>query len=231
MLRRTPLGERDDLLLLLGQASGRFSAVSKGSRGGRRSGAVEPPVELQASFIEGRTLDTLQQPSLVQAFTGLRGDLNRLLTAGFLSRLFLAALPEKARVEGVYELLVDAFTRLSQAEAVVPVALWAQGRLLRELGLAPELGECVGCGSPSVAGFSAVDGGLLCSACYAGQGFAVSSEVVTALRFFEQEQSPHSDCPASVTREVGRVYKHQLKHHLDLPERLFRRVLSQEGPL
>ncbi len=228
MLRRSPLGERDDLLLLLGRETGRFSAVSKGTRGSQRSGLLEPPVELEASFFEGATLDSLRQPALTRAFAALRGRLDGLLAAGFLCRLFAAALPEKARVDGSYELLGEALTRLSEGVVPSEVALFAQSGLLRELGVAPALDGCVGCGNSAVAGFSAVDGGLLCSKCYGGHGFAVSSAVVATLRAFDSGH-PSTEMTPTLVREVGRVYKHQLKHHLDLPDRLFRPVLPQEG--
>lgn len=228
MLRRSPLGERDDLLLLLGRETGRFSAVSKGTRGSQRSGLLEPPLELEATFFEGATLDSLRQPALSRAFAALRGRLDGLLTAGFLCRLFAAALPERARVDGIYELFGEALTRLGEGALPGPVALWAQSGLLRDLGVAPALDGCVACGSAMVAGFSALEGGLLCSRCYAGHGFAVSSAGVAILRAFAGGQ-PSPEVTPQLLREVGRVYKHQLKHHLDLPDRLFRPVLPQEG--
>ena len=221
------MGERDDLLVLLGQDTGRFSAICRASRGGKQSGLLEPPVELEASFVEGGSLDTLRQPSLGRAFATLRGRLDSLLTAGFLCRLFAAALPERDRVDGAYCLLGETLQALSEGAYPTTVALVAQNGLLAELGVGPALDGCVGCGSEAVAGFSSREGGLLCSKCYRGHGFAVSAEVVCALRSVENGGA-FSSLPARVLREVGRVYKHQLKDHLDLPEGLFRPVLTQE---
>lgn len=189
---------------------------------------MEPPVELEASFFEGPSLDSLRQPALVRAFAALRGRLDGLLAAGFLCRLFAAALPERAKVDGTYELLGESLTRLSEGLVPGEVALFAQSGLLRELGVAPSLDGCVSCGSRVVAGFSAPAGGLLCSECYGGHGFAVSPAVIETLRGLDGGRPPVEMSPVLV-REVGRVYKHQLRYHLDLPDRLFRPVLPGEG--
>ena len=183
-------------------------------------------MELEGELVEGASLDTLRQPSLLRAFAGLRRRLDALLTAGFLCRLYAAGLPERAHVEGVYDLMGETLERLTAGESVVPLALGAQWGLLHEMGVEPVLDGCVGCSSPDVRGFSERDGGLLCSRCYRGHGFAVSGGAVEALREI-RDGSFAREYPAVTIREVGRVYKHQLCHHLELSERLFRPVLSQ----
>ncbi len=227
MLQRRPLGERDDLLVCLGRRAGRLSAVVKGSRTARSrvGGLLEPPVELEARLRPGRNLDQLSQPTLRRGFGRLKADLGRLMTAGFLGRLFLACLAEREGGDSCYDLLNSLFLQLEEGRPVVAVGLSAQELLLQELGLAPHLGSCVNCGSQDWTGFAASEGGLLCSACYRGEGFALSSEVGHALEFVRAGQA--EVVGQELLASVGRVYKAQFQYHLGLSDRLFRRVLPE----
>lgn len=217
-------------MVCLGEQSGRFAAVVKGSRGSSKSrlaGLLEPPVELEGQLRRGSNLDGLSQLQLCRGFASLRRRLDALLTAGFLARLFLGSLPEHAPIEAVYPLLVGLLERLGEGSEVATTALLAQDKLLSELGIEPALEGCLGCDSPEVRGFSASAGGMLCAACYAGDGFAVDRQVLAALRELRAASAeglwPVLD--PSVVREVGRIYKRQFQHHLGVPDRVFRAVL------
>lgn len=232
VLRRQPLGENDEIIVGLGRESGRFSAVVRGSRKprSRLAGLLEPPVELEGQLREGRNLDGLSQIQLRRAFAGLRQSLTGLLTAGFFSRLFQEALPERASNPEIYELFSLLHERLAEGSAVAPLALWGQDRLLAELGLAPQLDGCLSCGSTAVAGFSALEGGMLCAACYSGSGFAVSRSALNGLRQL-REMKPENTLPhleAGPVREMGRILKTQLQQHLGVSDRVFRRVLPKD---
>lgn len=231
VLRRQPLGENDEIVVGLGRDSGLFSAVVKGSRKprSRLAGLLEPPVELEGQLREGRNLGSLSQLQLLRAFANLRQTLEGLLTAGFFARLFQAALPEGSPHEGAYDLLGILHERLGSRVPATPLALWGQDRLLAELGLAPEIEACLGCGSPDLRGFSALEGGMLCAQCYSGSGFAVSSLALETLRSLrEQGPEPLSKLDPIAVREIGRVLKEQLQQHLGIPDRVFRRVLPKE---
>jgi DNA repair protein RecO len=226
------LGERDDIVVCLGREGGRFSAVVKGSRGGksRLAGLLEPPVELEGSIRAGASLEALSHLQLRRAFAPLRQHLEALLAAGFLCRLFLESLPDRSPAEGVYDLLGDLLEALSEGSPVVTAGLLGQGRLLAELGLEPEIDVCVSCGSPQVRGFSPPDGGMLCSSCYAGSGFAVASSTLEGLRELRAAPLRGTAWPAlepAAVRAIGHIYKLQLQQHLGLPDRVFRPVLPK----
>jgi DNA repair protein RecO (recombination protein O) len=217
----------------LGRETGRFSAVVKGSRKAksRLAGLLEPPVELIGLLRQGRNqLDNLSQLQLRRGFAGLRQNLDALMTAGFLARLFREALPEHAPLESAYLLFSALHDRLAQGENVTVTALWGQYRLLAELGVEPEIDHCLSCGSAKVEGYSARDGGLLCAACYSGSGFSVSAPILCSLRSLRATPIEGSlPClqPVAV-REIGRIFKQQFQQHLSLPDRVFRPVLPKE---
>jgi DNA repair protein RecO (recombination protein O) len=215
----------------LGRDSGRFSAVVKGARKGktRLAGLLEPPVELEGSLRPGRNLDGLSQLQLRRAFAGLRQNLDGLLAAGFLSRLFTEALPERSPSEGAFELFGNLLERLTARSNVAVTALWGQDRLLLELGIPPQIEICLGCGSDQVRGYSPRDGGMLCASCYCGSGFAVPAGVLDGLRNLRglEADDPLPTMNPATVREIGRIYKQQFQQHLGLPDRVFRPVLPK----
>lgn len=180
-------------------------------------------MELEARIRSGRSLDMLTQPKLCWGFVGIKRDLDRLMTAGFLARLFLACLPDHDRLDGAYALLRGLYEELERGRPVVMVALYGQDCLLSELGLAPHLGSCLGCGQEEVAGFSAAEGGVLCSGCYSGSGFALSPQAHLAL--LQIRAGAAEALSPGLVRQLGRVYKEHFLYHLGVHEKLFRRVL------
>ncbi len=171
---------------------------------------------------------------LSRAFSGLRSSLDHLLTAGFLGRLFLECLPEKAPDEELYELLGLLYERLAEGTAVRTTALVAQDRLLSTLGFELGLLGCVVCEARDVRGFSAVHGGLLCKDCVRGRGaLALSEPAVSALREIRHLRLGRADLALlpEVTREIGRDYKMQLQEHLGVSGRVFRPVLPSRSTL
>ena len=234
-MRRLPLGEHDDLVVAFGLESGRFSAVSKGSRKARSrlAGLLEPPVELEGNLRHRPGLDSLSQVQLRRAFAGLRRRLEALLTAGFLARLFGEALPEGSPLPDAYSLFGALHERLAAGEQVAPVALWGQDRLLAEMGLEIAIECCLGCGDTRVRGYSARDGGVLCGDCYGGAGFSVSTGSLSALQALRATPAREAlpAIPPADVREIGRMLKAQMQYHMGLPDKVFRPVLPKREPL
>lgn len=230
VLRRAPLGERDDLVHCLGEQRGLFSASVRGSRGGSRAwraGLLEPPVELEGVWRQGGSLDHLSQLRLVRPFAGIRRSLERLQTAGFVGRLFRACVPEGVPAEEFYRLLGEFFERLADGRSVVATAWLAQLAVLEESGCALVLEGCALCGDSRVALYSPTHGGVLCARCPAGPGsLSLSPQGHRVLREMQAGIWQESLPERSVMTEVGRVLKLQLQTYLEVPASLFRPVLT-----
>lgn len=228
LLSRRPFKEGDDLVEGFSRYAGRLTAVAKG---GRRKGSalLEPPVCLEARFRRGRNLDTLSQPTLLNPYSGLKRSLPALLTAGFLSRIFLASVPERDGDGRFYLLLERLFEALGEGLEPALVGLWGQARLLYCLGLSPNLSLCSGCGALNVQGYSAPSGGVLCGKCYEGTGFALSAAAIEFGRLLG-ERALGEAFPAlepSFKVALGRLYKEHFQVHLGLDAHYFKRILPE----
>lgn len=230
LLSRRPFKEGDDLVEGFSCSLGRLTAVAKG---GRRKGSalLEPPVCIEARFRRGRTLDNLSQPNLLNPYSRVKRNLPALLTAGFLSRIFLASVPERDGDGRFYLLLERLLDALSENVEPALVGLWGQARLLYCLGVAPNLSLCSGCGALEVQGYSAPTGGLLCGGCYEGVGFALSAATIEFGRLLSER--PLEDAfpvlESAFKVGLGRLYKEHFQVHLGLEARYFKRVLPERG--
>lgn len=224
---RRPLRDSEEILEGFSDSCDRLSVVVRRSKGGG-VGACEPPSLVQGLVSQGRSLSHLSQIVLVDAFAAMRGDLERLATAGFLGRLYLAALAPGDGFGEAFRVLSALFDALNKGVSPVSAGLWGQDRLLGLLGIAPDFESCLSCGSSRVAGFSAKEGGVLCNACYSGHGFALSSEAFALCRAIRGAELGVLHSPSREELSlVGRVYREQFVQHGGVSRELFRRVMSR----
>lgn len=150
------------------------------------------------------------------------------MAAGFLGRLFLGCLPEREPNERVFELLCELYDALDDGVGARLCGLWGQERLLQELGVAPHLKDCVLCGQTGVVGFSATEGGVLCSDCYRSSGIGFVERDMTLIREL-RERSLREVSKEALTaggiRLAGRIFKAQFQTYLELSPDYFKRVL------
>lgn len=229
LLQRRPFRDRDDLVEGIGLESGRLTAVAKGARrkGSAISGLLEPPVHLEVRFRKGRGLDLLSQPTLLDSYSRVKRSLPALMTAGFLSRLFLASLADNDGDSGPYYLLQGLLERLAEGVEPALLGLWGQDRLLLLLGVGPNFDCCSGCGSPDVQGYAAAEGGVLCAQCYGGEGFALPSPALSFARFLRVQElgGEFPELTNVSKRALGRLYKEHFQMHVGVGASYFKRVL------
>ena len=176
LLRAHPYSETSQILRFFTEARGVMGAVARGVRkvGGRRGGALSTFAEgvLSVQFKETRDLQTYRDFSASNPRRGLAQDPIRLAAASVLGELIL----HHAESEGNPEL----FWKLGQGldtmereglELLLPTLLVHLWSLIRELGFAPLIHECVHCGNPhpgdGLARFDFGAGGLSCASCKA----------------------------------------------------------------
>lgn len=224
-LRTHKLGEADRIVSFLTRDRGKVRAVAKGVRKTKsRFGArLEPPTHSELQFYEGRSLDIVTQVEVVDSFSGVRQDLERLGRAVSMLEAVDQVTMEREPNPELYRMLVGALRTLTSRDAplVVPGFFF---KLLALEGYRPEVSACGACGDegPLVA-WAIEEGGLRCRT--HRQGTAVSPEAVTLVQLIlgGKLAAALDEPPSAATSEVDHLAVQVLEHHL---ERRLRSVAS-----
>ena len=169
VLRIRPYSESDKLVTLFTLKEGKVPALARGARktGSKLSGAVDFFSRGDYLLYRGKSLATIQQVSLLEGFCRIREDVSLYFAALYLCELLEKVLEEHHPAASIYGLALETLYTLNGGE--VPRELVIPGfelLLLRELGYAPALTECVHCRCQDPPFFlSPAAGGLLCRGC------------------------------------------------------------------
>ena len=217
-------GETSKIARLATRELGVQSAIAKGAlRPRSRFGtALHLLSEGQATLYPARSgdLHTLAQFDVRQVRTGLAERMDRFSAASLLSELMLRLAPANPHPES-YDLFRDALEILeaAPAAAVEPLGLRSLWRLVAVLGFSPALTACARDGIPvpegATACFSAVDGGVLCTACARGVVGAILGQ--DDRRDLADFLDPGAELPALDDRHLAshrRLLERYIRHHL-----------------
>jgi DNA repair protein RecO (recombination protein O) len=219
VLRSLRYGEADRILHLYTPSHGRLSAIAKGVRRARsRFGArLEPFFHVHAVLYEGRgELLTVTGVDTVAAHPALRDHAATLDAAAracdAVARLFETSDPHPE----VFRLLANELELLNadSGNARTANGLSFRLKLLLAAGIVPQLGACAVCGETDhLQGFSAADGGVVCSSCEAA-AFPLGE---VAYRFLvDALGAPLAQAPDGserTLRQVERAIGETAEHH------------------
>lgn len=177
VIRLSDYSETSQIASLLTAGQGLVRVIAKGLR---RASKARAAVGLdlleygEAQFVPPRGdagLGVLVSWSQRDAFTALRRQPLPIYAGLYAAELLHACTQEHDAHPGLFDALLTLLRELAgetPAGAAASIVRF-QADLLRSIGLAPSLRQCVGCGAPRVRGspayFSSSAGGLLCAAC------------------------------------------------------------------
>src|SRR5918996_5757274 len=120
VLRQRKLGEADKIVTLYCSHYGKVDAVAKGVRRtkSRLAGHLEPLTLGSYLIAEGRDLDIVTQAETVDAFPGLRDNLERLSRGLYCAELVDRLTPERSEGNPVFRLLQDTLSMLCHEDAI-----------------------------------------------------------------------------------------------------------------
>ncbi|HET7559658.1 MAG TPA: DNA repair protein RecO, partial [Limnochordia bacterium] len=230
VLRTRNLGEADKILAIITPDDGKIEAVARGSRrsGSRLLSVAQPFVQARLLLQRRphRTLDTLSQADIQNAFRPLREDLTRFAYAGVAVETADALLPLRDPHPRVYALMQGGLELLARVEPqALDLALRAvQLKLVCMMGFRPRLDQCAGCERP-LAGevrFSCELGGAICPDCAArdpvalplGTGGVAWLRRLFALEFARLPEAAGERLPPVVSRVLNRYCEHVLERPL-----------------
>jgi DNA repair protein RecO (recombination protein O) len=171
----------------------------------------------------GRDLDVITGAETLELHGGLRSDLDALGVASHCAELVDRFLADRDENRAVYRLLSSVLAHLDRGSSPDRVARWFELALLGEMGVRPELFECVVCGKPVEAmpnRFSIRLGGILCSEHSdrdtSAPVLSLAAQKVLRLLLRENLESfLHLKASDSVLNEVETVLTAFLKHQLE----------------
>ena len=169
VVRARNLGEADRIVVLFTPNRGLISCVARGARRtkSRTGGHVDLLRHVTAHVSEGRSdLHVISQVETVNAYLGLRRDLDRLSMASHFAEMCERfSLPSGGNPR-LFTLLRDSLTYVESCDksTLSLLRLWHEITLLTTVGLQPQLHRCVRTGADIPPGnhwFSASEGGLV----------------------------------------------------------------------
>ncbi|MDD4138667.1 MAG: DNA repair protein RecO [Eubacteriales bacterium] len=167
VLRAVPVGESDRIISLLTEAHGLISVSVRGARRARSPHVLTTQVFSLGDFelFANKNRYRLQSSELIEPFSALQQDLERLVCASHLAEVMLDILRDDLPQPGLYRLWAYSMQAISHAPDPLLAVHVAQLRLLMEVGFAPRLDSCLGCGKPVDTGnwrYSISAGSIFC---------------------------------------------------------------------
>jgi DNA repair protein RecO (recombination protein O) len=192
VLKRSDFGEADRLLTLYSKELGKIRAIAKGARKpqSRKTGHVELFMRSKFLIAKGRNLDIVTQAEMIDPYVLLRSDLMRVTHASYAVELLDRFTVEEDRHTGVYSLLSESLTYLSETDDLDLATRYYELHLMSLTGFRPRLFQCVSCGSEIKQQdqyFSPELGGILCPDCRQvdRRALAISGGAVKVLRYLQ----------------------------------------------
>lgn len=205
---------------------GRIRGVVKGARGTRGAfGSTLEPFSLNEILFyrrrRGGDLHLVTNVELIDSFIGVREDLERLAAASYCIELLSELVEAEFDGPEIFDLLHDTLRFLAGGASPRRAARIFEVKLLDELGLMPEVKQCVRCRAeaPEPAFFNPAFGGIVCQNCRKsasgdGSGLPVSRGTLNFLDHVRR--APFTELgPVKVVREVGEETERVLRRFTD----------------
>jgi DNA repair protein RecO (recombination protein O) len=219
VLRTFPLGEADRIVVMLSPNHGKVRAVAKGVRKikSRFGGRLEPFTHVDLVLYEGRSLDTITQASVIEAFPAMRADLSRVLAAGTMVEAVDAVSQEGESAHRAFLLLQRGLKALEAGPLHPDLVAAFLLKIADVVGVAPALDHCAGCGTrQGVKRFSFAAGGALCERCRTSGAVALRPGVTAYLAALAAaDLSALPDADPSLSKEAMGVTRRFIEYHLD----------------
>jgi DNA repair protein RecO (recombination protein O) len=239
VLRARKFSETSLIVPLYTEAYGKMTVMAKGARSSRSrlASVLQPMNYVHAVFYrkESRDLQLLSQCDLLESFSALSDDLERMAPAMMAVELVDLVTHPEEQSRPLFGLLVEALRSINNAtKNPIMVLYYFEVHLLDLLGFRPDLGRCSECGTAlteAVVGsgkrvLHLSSGGLVCPDCSSrGLGLVpISAPAVRVLQRLQElrecEAATRISLPAAVRKEISVAVRTYLQIHVDGLDRL-----------
>ncbi len=219
VLRSYPFGEADRVVVLLSPNRGKLRTVAKGVRKtkSRFGGRLEPFTHVDLVLYEGRNLDTITQVSIIEAFTRLRSDLDRVVAAGTMVEVADLVAQDDEPAHRLFLLLKRGLEVLDRSQPHPDLVTAYLLKAAEIVGVAPALEHCASCGrDDQLTRFSFAAGGTVCERCRSAGSYALRpglTDYLAAIAATDLSSLPAVD--AAMSREAIGVTRRFVEYHLE----------------
>jgi DNA repair protein RecO (recombination protein O) len=225
VLKRTNLGEADNIITLYTPNLGKIKAVAKGVRKpkSRLVGHLELLSRSNMLLAQGQNLDIITQSQIIESFRPLRDNLWRTGCAIYIAELIDQFTPEQVENYAVYRLVQSTLHWLCEARNNELVLRHFEIHLLSLMGYRPELYQCLTCRTdlrPQRNFFSARSGGTLCPDCARNEPLAcpISVDALKTLRFLinnDHASASRLKIGADLSLELEQLLREYIRYVLE----------------
>jgi DNA repair protein RecO (recombination protein O) len=196
VLSRIDVGEEDRIITFLTRDEGLLKAAAGGAKklkGGRAAAFdlfVHSSIQFHVSSKEGK-LTRVRSVEVIHPFLDIRTDYPRLCAASYLAEHVAHCVQEADPAPAVFDLLLFCLHQLEDGADIYRVLCIFDIRLLRELGMSPELEHCMVCAEAidQEAVISPADGGAVHPGCSKPSNLPVlRAGEVRVLNFFARKR-------------------------------------------
>ena len=188
ILKSFPLNESDRVVTLFSRERGRLTAIAKGAVKPKSSlrGLIQPPRYCHLALTKGRgSMEIITQGEMIEPYLSLHNDLLKIAYANYVSELLAAGMPENKVQEDVFLLALATYSLLDLSDEVLLAARFFELRLLKLMGLFPDLEKCSRCGRRLEGGYFYLSprwGALVCASCHGSDENLLSAGTVKMMR-------------------------------------------------
>ena len=209
VLRTRPFRTSSLIVTTFSRSFGKLKGIVKGVRkeGTPHPNCFEPFTLVEIVFYEKlrSELHLISEATLLESFGVLRSHLETLATAYYFSELVDQLTEPEDSHARIFELLEFAFRWLPSLDLLFLTRLF-EIQLLSEIGLLPNLEDCLGCGERNLeqAYFSVRQGGLFCPSCRkkAPESILIRHQAVEMMKLFMGERIQEA-ARKNLGKEIG----------------------------
>ncbi len=225
IIKKTRLGEADNILTLYTPHLGKIQGVAKGVRRtkAKLAGHLELLTHSQVSLARGRNLDTIIGSQTINSFLPLKSDLWLSSYALYLIELVNQFTADHVENRPLFQLLLETMHNLCQSDNKDLTLRYFELHLLDAVGYRPQLQQCVTCHStlePITNSFSPNAGGTLCPDCSQRQPltYPLSVNALKVLRLLQSSAYSTVDrlrMNPELSHELEAVIRSYIKYLLE----------------
>jgi DNA repair protein RecO (recombination protein O) len=219
VLRSYPFGEADRVVVLLSPNHGKLRTVAKGVRKtkSRFGGRLETFSHVDLILFEGRNLDMITQVTLIDPFSRIRDDLDKVVAAATMVEVVDAVAQEDESAVRLFLLLKRGLQALDAGPVHPDLVTAFLLRATDVVGVAVALDACAGCGRPDdLTRFSFAEGGALCERCRTPGAYALRAGLTGYLaRVAAADMGDLPESDPSFSGEAMGVARRFVEYHLE----------------